>query len=147
MELTGGWPKRAGGMLFAPDSDGSPLWIHGADEMFGWIGGRVSNPASWATGTDKPTKAEFTAHIEQSVEAFDAVEAFPHYPPLPRIYYLHPAPQGGNGEALGELVKRFKPQTHADYDLIIAFFLTLFWGGMAGPVHIHLLIKYALMSR
>ncbi len=78
------------------------------------------------------TQAQFFAHLQQAAEAFDAVEAFPHYPPMPRTYYMHPALQGGNGEALRLLRRRFSPSSLEDGDLILAFVLSLFWGGEPG---------------
>jgi hypothetical protein len=75
------------------------------------------------------TQAQFVGYLRQTVEDFDAVELYPHYPPLPRHCYCHPPPGGGDGRALREPLRRFKPATLADNDLILGFFLTLFWGG------------------
>jgi hypothetical protein len=135
-KLTGGWPKRVGSMLFAEGEDGKPLWLPKSDALFAWIGrqilAEVVNPVRWATGTDKVTKGEFYQCLEQTAEAFDAVEAFPHHPPLPRTCYMHPKPTGGDGKALAELLERFTPSTPADADLIKAFLLSLLWGGPPG---------------
>jgi hypothetical protein len=86
----------------------------------------------WLVGQDKVTQPQLFAALQQSVESFEAVEPYPHYPPLPRHYYLHPKTCGGAGKALRELVGRFNPATDVDHDLIVAFFLTLFWGGTPG---------------
>jgi hypothetical protein len=135
-ELTSGWPKRVGALLFAESQDGRPLWLPNSDALFAWIGqqipAEVANPVCWATGRDKVTKGEFYQYLEQTAEAFDAVEAFPHYPPLPRTCYMHPLPTGGDGKALAGLLDRFTLATAADADLVRAFFLSLLWGGQPG---------------
>jgi hypothetical protein len=134
--LTRGWPKRVDFLLFVPAADHTPLWLNGADEVFAWIGqqlcSRDENVIRWAKGEDKVGRSEFVAHLRQSAEAYQAVEPFPHEPPMPRTYYMHEQPHGSNGTALRELVHRFNPLTLVDGDLIQAFFLSLFWGGPGG---------------
>jgi hypothetical protein len=78
------------------------------------------------------TQAQFDAYLRQTAECFDAVEAIPHHPPLPRHYYMHPPLTGGDGEALRQLLGCFRPATPVDHDLLHAFFLSLFWGGPPG---------------
>jgi hypothetical protein len=135
-QLTDGWPKRIGNILFARGPDHQPLWLEGTDEVFAWVGGRLGgqggNPIRWAKGADKVTQGQFAAYLRQSAEDYDAVEAFPHEPAMRRTYYLHPEPRGGDGKALAELRARFRPATLVDGDLIRAFFLSLLWGGPPG---------------
>jgi hypothetical protein len=50
------------------------------------------------------TKTEFLAILQQECEAFEAVEAYPHEPPLPGHFYLHPPVCGGDGAALRNLL-------------------------------------------
>jgi hypothetical protein len=86
----------------------------------------------WAEGTDKVPRPEFAAYLSQAAECFDSVEMFPHFPKLPRTFYMHPEPRGTGGQAFLELVNRFKPRTLIDRELVKAFFLSLFWGGRPG---------------
>jgi hypothetical protein len=78
------------------------------------------------------SESRFFAHLQQTVENHDAVESFPHHPKMDRTFYLHPSPQGGNGKMLEQFMERFCPATLVDHDLILAFILTLFWGGHPG---------------
>lgn len=126
------WPKRVGSLLFAEDDDHHPLWLESADALFAWIGRVLSGGVRWVGGEDKVTKGEFYHGVMQTAEPYDAVEPFPHYPPMPRTWYMHQDLQGGDGQALGELLARFKPATLVDGDLLRAFFLSLLWGGAPG---------------
>jgi hypothetical protein len=45
---------------------------------------------------------------------------------------MHPAPAGGDGRALAELLGRFTPAGPTDAALLKAFFLSLLWGGTPG---------------
>jgi hypothetical protein len=128
--LSGAWPRRVGGLLFAPTGAYEPLWLVRVEDLFAWVGGRW--PVRWTNGDDVHTKAEFASYLRQSVQAYKAVEAFPHQPPMPEHFYLHPPPAGGDGRALAGLVDRFRPETAADRSLILAMFLTLLWGGEPG---------------
>jgi len=137
-QLTEGWPKRVGKLLFAAGVDGRPLWFEGTDELFAWIASKLPVPATgenalrWASGEGRVTMAQFAAFLAQTVEGFDAVEPFPHWPALPRTYYMHRPVEGGDGTALQNLLARFKPATLVDGDLLRAFFLSLGWGGEPG---------------
>jgi hypothetical protein len=132
--ITGGWPKRVGRMLFVPADD---PWLDSSAGLFAWIGSRLpqmrANRLTWNDrGLDMVSRSQFFAGLQQSAEPWDAVEPFPHYPPLPRHYYLHPDAAGGDGAALRSLLARFEPATPIDADLILAFFLSLVWGGKPG---------------
>src|SRR5207245_630550 len=106
------------------------------DDLFAWIGrqlgDRAANPVHWRGGPDKVSEAKFHAHLQQVADNFEAVESYPHHPPLPRHHYMHPEIRGGDGKALGWLLARFSPATLVDHDLILSFWLTLIWGGPAG---------------
>ena len=131
---TGGWPKRVGNLPFA-EGAGGPLWLKERDALFGWagakLGGTYSNPVAWHDGADKVTKGEFLSHLTMTAEPFDAVEVYPHQPPLARHYYMHAAPAGGDGSALDALLAKFKPATDADRVLLKAMFLTPSGAGRA----------------
>jgi hypothetical protein len=137
LKLADGFPKRVGDRLFAT-SGGEVLWIENSSQLFAWIGSvlerpkRLTNGLDWVKGSDKVTEAVFFAFLQQTVEDFDSVEELPHYPPLPRTYYVPREPEGGDGERLRQMVQFFRPATLVDHDLIVAFFLSLFWGGKPG---------------
>jgi hypothetical protein len=136
LHLSGGWPRRVEGLLFVQGAGSEPLWLTNADQLFAWISRQLpndgANPLKWAKGQDKVTQAQFFAYLQQTCERYDAVERFPHYPALPNHYYMHPPAQGGDGQALRQLLGRFSPLTDVDHDLILTCLLTLFWGGAPG---------------
>ncbi len=136
MGLTSNWPKRVGSLLFVEGAGTQPLWLETADALFAWIGRKLDrggfNQVCWPGGFDKVTKGEFFQYLQQTADDYDAVEAFPHWPNMPRTYYMHPATGGGDGKALRHLLARFNPATLVDGDLLRAFFLSLAWGGPAG---------------
>jgi hypothetical protein len=129
--FTNGFPKRVGSRLFAHTGD-KIEWLDGTDSFFAWAGAHMNETPNWMGGSDKVTKAEFVAYLSQTVESFEAVEALPHYPKIPGHYYFEPEPEDGDGDALSELIEQFLPATAADKDLMLAAFLTPFWGGPGG---------------
>lgn len=149
---TGGWPRKVGGILFAIGRANQIQWLKTSAELFAWIewqygldGGRG---VDWAGGTDCLPVQHFFAMCGQHAEEFDQLEVFPHEPPLPRTYYHHPEPTGGDGSALAGFLRRFSPASPIDEDLILAFLLTLFWGGPPGqrPVFVYQASSEALQA-
>ena len=138
LTATGGWPRRVERMLFATDNSGgqlAPLWLDKPDDLFGWISGQgdeINNSVNWVQKQGMVTKAEMDAYLRQAAESYDAVESFPHQPSLPRHYYLHPSPQGGDGKALAEFLDCFSPATSLDRELMKAALMTVVWGGPSG---------------
>jgi hypothetical protein len=135
--LTDGWPKRVSSALFVEGADKRPLWLDKADALLAWIGGAFGNDHENAVrwigqGEDKVSQAQFFAYLQQRVECFKAVEAWPHWPLMADTFYMHPAIEGGNGRVLAELLDRFEMATLIDRDLLQAFFMTLAWGGIPG---------------
>jgi hypothetical protein len=128
---TGGWPSRVGSLLFSVDGL-EVKWLENANQLFAWISGRQTQPVRWAGGEDKTSREVFDSYLRQTVGAYEAVEALPHYPSMPRRLYLHPPVEGGDGGALRGLLNRFNPATPLDRDLLLAAFLTPFWGGPSG---------------
>jgi len=134
---TGGWPRACGGMLFVRAADGHGVeWLRTQAQLFAWAdrsyGGGGRRGVDWAAGPDCCTKEEFHAYCLANAERYDAAESFPHEPPVPGVFYVHPDPGGGDGSALAGLTARFSPASPADDDLILGLFLTLFWGGPGG---------------
>ena len=136
LRVTAGWPKAASGLLFVPNPEGSPAWLGEPAKLFGWLQTALPpgerNGVLWAEGHDKVSRADYHAALPSLVERYDAVEPFPHFPPIAGHYYMHPDLPPSDGSALRALVERFSPATPLDYDLIEAFFLSLFWGGPYG---------------
>jgi hypothetical protein len=130
--ITGGWPRRVGKLLFAPLPGYQVLWMESTDQVFGWVAGWTKRTTKWARRIDTVSKTEFFAHLTQACQAYDAVEGYPHHPLLPTHYYLHPGLAGGDGQALRQLLDRFRPASVIDRDLMLSAFLTPFWGGPPG---------------
>jgi hypothetical protein len=137
-QQTGGWPRRVDRVLFARGLGGKPLWLETPADLFAWIAGEMRpgnafNPVEWALGPRFVGEQRFFAYLRQTVQEYDAVELYPHFPPLPRTYYPpHMPALGGAGGALADLLKRYQPATAVDADLLLAVALTLFWGGPPG---------------
>jgi hypothetical protein len=128
LKITGGWPKRVGQALFV-EEDGKPLYLDTPAALFAWISRRIpangeANPIRWGRGDSMVGREEFFAYLQQTVEAFNAVELFPHWPLIPGHYYLHPPLQGGDDKALRRLLSYYKPATQLDADLILSMHLT-----------------------
>ena len=134
-----GWPKRVGNQLFAVKNH-KPQFLCNTHELMAYLGcimpRRVlepkAHPIDWRSGSGFVTQPQFYAALQQSAEAFDAVEAYPHEPPLPNHYYVHPPVDGGDGSALFGLLSRFSPATMEDADLLLAFLLSLVCGVPCG---------------
>lgn len=135
--MTDQWPRRVGGRLFVvrPGSF-DPIHLDCANALFAWISGRErgsSNSVDWAKGTTCISRTEFFEYLRQEATCYRHIEHFPHEPPLPGHCYLHPElPPARDFLALDGLINRFNPSTPVDRDLILAYFLTLIWGGPAG---------------
>jgi hypothetical protein len=132
LKITDGWPKRVEGRLFVPDGD-KVRWLQGMPQTFGWINSQLDETMLWVEeGVDKTSRTVFDAYLRQQAEAFDAVEPFPHWPKFERHFYHHPALEGSDGKAFEGLLDFFSPATDVDRSLIMANYLTLFWGGPFG---------------
>ncbi len=136
-KISGGWPRRINDLLFAEAPGPRPLWLERPPQLFAWIAGHLPgdglrNQLVWAEAADMISQGGFHAYLCQTAEEYDAIELYPHSPLLPRTYYMHSTPTGGDGKALQQLIGRYSPATEVDRDLIRAFFLTLLWGGPPG---------------
>lgn len=131
-QVSWGWPKRVDDMLFVLTGGVQLRWLRTQNALFAWLGCQFRNGVAWGEGVDMVSKGEYLAHLQATAQHYDAVEPYPHEPLLPRHYYAHPLPTGGDGTALAGLLKRFCPQTELDKALIEAAFLTALWGGTPG---------------
>jgi hypothetical protein len=100
--------------------------------MAGAMSGEGCHPIDWREGAGLVTKDEFRAALGGKVEQFADVHRFPHYPPVPGVFYLTPTPPPGDGKALAGLLDFFCPATPIDRTLIGAMWVTAVWGGPAG---------------
>jgi hypothetical protein len=136
LRLTKGWPRRVGSLLFAEAPGPVPLYLQSPTAMFAWVSSFLPptkmNNLQWIAGYDKVSEAQLYENLRQTAEDYAAVEGYPHWPPLPKHYYMHPPLEGGDGRAFAGLLSRFCPATDLDADLIRAFFLTSIWGGLPG---------------
>lgn len=130
---TDNWPRRVGDMMFVPNLNTDGIaWLKTADSLFGYIGERIHCPPEFTTGEGYHTKGELFAYLPRVSQDYEAVEMLPHEPLIDRHYYACTFPAIGNGEAISALVDRFSPETEIDRDLILAAFVTPFWGGRGG---------------
>lgn len=131
-EITSGAIRRVGSGLFAHDGgDADLLQLASSESLFAYVAQRAR--IYWGEGPALTTKKQLFEAARQNVPQFEAVEKYPHFPPVPRVYYACSQPkEPGDGSALDGLLSLFSPATDLDRELIRAFVLTLFWGGPAG---------------
>lgn len=140
LAATGGWPKRLDGerpKLFMVNTNHTVRWIDKPTALHAWMAeetAKTGGAVYWGKGESLRSKEEFYDHLlgSQAVDSFEDVQHYPHFNPIPGIYYAHPPiPDSGNG-ALDELLDCFLPSTETDKYLIKALFATLAWGGKLG---------------
>jgi hypothetical protein len=138
--LGGEWPRRVGPLLFVEDKHSRPRYLQTPVQLFAWFDyvARVV----WAGGPEYVSQERFYEHLRNSVPDYQAIKTAPHYPPMPGVYYMlspefdlgdpdpETAPRGR--PLLDGLLDFFRPATPEDRQLILAFLLTLFWGGPPG---------------
>lgn len=130
---TNNWPRRVGQELFIEDGKGGVIWLQTPAALFGYLQSAIG-VVRWYRGTGCATKEEFAFELRRQATAYDAIEAYPHEPPLNGHYYLKNAIDldRANGSKLRELLNKFSPATDVDRSLILAYLLTLVWGGAPG---------------
>jgi hypothetical protein len=129
-ELTEGWPRRVGKELFVPGEGYEPRFLENATELFAWLDARAL--VDWGGGSDMISPERFHAHLRETSHRYESVERYPHFPPIPGHYYLHPPLPHTNGDYLAHFLDFFSPQTETDRQLMEAFVLSLCWGGPPG---------------
>ena len=124
-------------------TSGGTAWLSDTDALFGFYGEKTGFPPEFATskeGRHFHTRGEFYSHLARNATEYLAVDVLPHEPPLAGHYYACEILPSGNecscstndGSKLAEMVDRFSPETDIDRDLILAAFVTPFWGGHGG---------------
>ncbi|GAB5407219.1 MAG: hypothetical protein Aurels2KO_54500 [Aureliella sp.] len=124
-----GWPKRIGSELFVCE-EGRSSYLTKPPHLFSWL--REKGTVDWANGAKLLTKEEFFIAMQRSVEEFTSIQSLPHFPSIKGAYYSCPQPDPGDGSHLQKLVSFFSPATEVDQQLILAGFVTPFWGGPPG---------------
>lgn len=133
--LTSGWPKRVHSLLFGV-SNNQIIYLEDVHALFSWIAGELGRLAptldehavNWINGPNLVSQKQFFAYLQQTADAYDAVESLPHEPPLPRHFYHHPEVQPGDGKHLLHILSQFCPGTALDRELLLAYILTHFVG-------------------
>lgn len=129
LEIHDNWPKSCKGQLFVPDATGGVRFLKQSPDLYGWIGARA--PVDFSAKCGGVGKMEVFAELPHHVERFDAVEEYPHFPPLDGHYYCQSI-DPGEGKYLAQFLDFFAPATEHDRQLILAMIATTFWGGAPG---------------
>jgi Primase C terminal 2 (PriCT-2) len=132
LKLTGGWPKRVSEELFVASKDHRAVILSKPAALFGWLANATR--IDWRNSSTMITQDQLFEHLRKfSAERYDAIEHFPHWPPVDGVYYLHPPVElKHGGKLLDRFLKFFEPATDQDRELIKAAILTMFWGGPPG---------------
>lgn len=136
-EATNGWPRRIGTNLFIHERPARDVyWIKDSASLFGYLNTRTGS-VRWERDKDSKgfaTKEEVFAELRRTAKQYDAIEAYPHCPPIEGRYYAHDEIKPGDGTKLRQLISMFSPLTQTDYDLILTAFLSAVWGGRPGAI-------------
>jgi hypothetical protein len=127
-----GWPKRVDETLFVPSPDYRPIYLESSTQFFAWLDGKAT--VYWAKGAGMIGQERLYEHVRKFVaDRFEAIESYPHQPPMPGNYYLHPRVRPRRRYDLTErFLDFFHPASDVDRELIRAAILTTFWGGTPG---------------
>lgn len=129
-ELTGGYPIKICGTLFARDESSQLVQLEKPDTFFAWLQQQFA--VDWSKCEGAITKAEFFEAVKMQAPSFSGMHNYPHYPEIAGVFYNHREIPEGDGTALEAFVNFFCPATLKDRQLIIAMILTIFWGGPSG---------------
>ena len=127
---SGDWPRRVDDRLFAYDTGGIH-WLGTSAALFGWLAS-VSGRVFWHRSVGCVSKEEFFHELRRTSRRYMSVADMPHEPAAKGHFYACDIPEPGDGEVLRELLKRYRPATVIDADLMQAALMTLAWGGPPG---------------
>lgn len=136
--VLGPWPKVAGGMLFVPDAENTPRFLDSAPKLFAHIGQTIQSSTSdnrvlWSDrGDGMVSRTQMYEDMRMACEQYDGVEAAPHFPAMPKLYYMHDPIPTSNGKALEGFLAFFNPASDIDREIAKALVVTQFWGGECG---------------
>jgi len=145
MRVMNQWPKRVGSTLFYVDRESpeaqldpnffSIHYLNSASSLFGWAGDYSGSPVAFARANGYVTKEEYFHELQRTADCYESVEQYPHEPRVPSIYYACKDQDqwvSTRPGCLYELLGRFSPDEPIDQELILAFMMTLVWGGPGG---------------
>lgn len=138
LRATGNWPRRVGEQLFVRHATKGFHFLKNTNALFAWASRHIGqgvggNPVDWMTrGSDLLTKSEFFEDLTTTTTAYEAVELYPHEPPIRDVYYCDRPTCGGDGQAVERFLGFFCPASDTDRQLLLALLLTSCWGGPAG---------------
>ena len=134
--LAQNWIAKANGNIFIlPKEKGAKIdYIKDKIEFFAGLGCEYKGIPDWKMGAKYMSKDEAFSAVLPCLEEYTSIENAPHYPSIEGVFYNHPELPDPDYGVLDQLLDFFTPETDEDRSLIIAFYLTALWGGMAGQI-------------
>lgn len=132
-----GWPKQCNRRLYSVNEH-YEVETHDNPASLIAMAGRFTQKCPDIKGLGH-SKAEIFEAMPSFAERFDHIERYPHSPPIPGHYYACPPPPKIERRYAIELLDFFNPFTPTDRDLLLAFMMTVIWGGPAGSRPLFLL--------
>jgi hypothetical protein len=131
-ELSPGWPKRLGEVLFVESDDHRPIFLEDVNALVQWISGKAM--VDFIEKHGYFTMGHFFSYLSKTAaERFDAIEKLPHYPEVKGTYYMHRPIEKRRGlKLVNKFLNFFRPFQAEDRELMRALLFTLFWGGPGG---------------
>ena len=134
LSLTPNWIAKANGNIFIiPKEKGGKIdSINDKTEFFAKLGCEYQGVPDWKNSPKYMSKDEAFSAMLPYLDEYAAIETAPHYPLLDEVFYNHAELPDPDYAVLDQLLDFFTPETAEDRSLLIAFFMTAIWGGMAG---------------
>lgn len=134
LSLTPNWIAKANGNIFIiPKVKGGKInSIKDKTEFFSALGCEYQGIPDWKNSPKYMSKDEAFLAVLPCLDEYATIETAPHYPLLDEVFYNHAELPDPDYAVLDQLLDFFTPETAEDRSLIIAFYLTAIWGGMAG---------------
>ena len=130
VKMTSGGVRRLGNIPFVTIGQEIKL-LSSPSDVFAFLG-HLGVRVLWTDKTSGAvTKGEFYSLIQIRAEKFDSVSNLPSYPEMPGIFYTTKIEPRETGK-LKELAGHFSCATDIDEQLLLAMFMTPFWGGDCG---------------
>lgn len=120
-------------LFIVPEQAGGKIeFISNAVDYFSFLGNKYKGCIDWYKGVKFMSKEEAFCSLKRGIKTYNGIECAPHYPLVKNLFYNHPPLPKPDYAVLNELIGFFTPETEEDRALIIAMFLSCFWGGPAG---------------
>ena len=134
LTLTSNWiAKVNGGIFIIPKEKGDKIeYIKDKTEFFARLGCEYKGILDWKSSRKYMSKDEAFSAVLPCLDEYAVIENAPHYPSIEELFYNHPELPDPDYAILDKLLSFFTPETEEDRSLLIAFFMTAVWGGMAG---------------